>query len=82
MQAMTRQGWKTLQSNLSQLGIMDYSTPIEQLPPAARSVKWLCYVLAQDFDVCCLDEPTNHLDSAMIRWLEDYLKNFRERFSW
>ena len=37
----------------------------------------LAKVLAQDFDVLLLDEPTNHLDSAMIRWLEDYLKNFR-----
>ena len=69
-------GWK-VQSNLSQLGIMDYSTPIEQLSGGQKRKVALAKVLAQDFDVLLLDEPTNHLDSAMIRWLEDYLKNFR-----
>ena len=69
-------GWK-VQSNLSQLGIMDYSTPIEQLSGGQKRKVALAKVRAQDFDVLLLDEPTNHLDSAMIRWLEDYLKNFR-----
>lgn len=69
-------GWK-VQSNLSQLGIMDYSMPIEQLSGGQKRKVALAKVLAQDFDVLLLDEPTNHLDSAMIRWLEDYLKNFR-----
>ena len=55
---------------------MDYSTPIEQLSGGQKRKVALAKVLAQDFDVLLLDEPTNHLDSAMIRWLEDYLKNF------
>lgn len=28
-------------------------------------------------DVLILDEPTNHLDLSTIKWLEDYLKNYK-----
>ena len=50
--------------------------PIDQLSGGQKRKVALSKVLAQDFDVA-FDEPINHLDSAMIRWLEDYLKNFR-----
>ena len=69
-------GWR-VQSNLSQLGIMDYSVPLNELSGGQRRKVALAKVLASDFDVLLLDEPTNHLDAAMISWLEDYLKNYK-----
>lgn len=37
----------------------------------------LAQCLFSDPDVLLLDEPTNHLDILSIRWLEDYLRQFR-----
>ncbi len=37
----------------------------------------LAKVLLGKPDVLLLDEPTNHLDIESIRWLENYLQNFR-----
>ena len=54
-------GWK-VQSNLSQLGIMDYSMPIDQLSGGQKRKVALAKVLAQDFDVLLLDEPVTGLD--------------------
>ncbi|MDO4313408.1 MAG: ABC-F family ATP-binding cassette domain-containing protein [Eubacteriales bacterium] len=68
--------WK-VQSNLNQLGITDYSMKMENLSGGQRRRAVMAKVLAGDFDILLLDEPTNHLDEAMIRWLEEYLKNFR-----
>ncbi len=37
----------------------------------------LAMLLLQAPDVLLLDEPTNHLDFASLKWLEDYLQNYR-----
>ena len=37
----------------------------------------LARLLLQSPDVIMLDEPTNHLDLGSIRWLENYLSNYR-----
>lgn len=68
--------WK-VQSILNQLGIMDYSVKMGELSGGQRRRAAMAKVLAGDFDLLLLDEPTNHLDEEMIRWLEEYLKNFR-----
>ena len=68
-------GWK-VQSNLSQLGIMDYSMPIDQLSGGQKRKVALAKVLAQDFDVLLLDEPGNNLDIPTLAVLEDYLSFF------
>lgn len=68
--------WK-VQSNLNQLGIMEYDTPIEYLSGGQKRKVALAKILATEFDVLLLDEPTNHLDEEMIAWLEDYLRNFK-----
>lgn len=68
--------WK-VESNLNQLGITEYDTPIVYLSGGQKRKVALAKVLATDFDVLLLDEPTNHLDEEMILWLEEYLRNFR-----
>ena len=68
-------GWK-VQSNLSQLGIMDYSTPIEQLSGGQKRKVALAKVLAQDFDVLLLDEPTSGLDPVVRDDILDLLWDF------
>lgn len=37
----------------------------------------LAHALIEDPDLLLLDEPTNHLDFQTIKWLEDYLRNFK-----
>lgn len=37
----------------------------------------LAKILLDNNDLILLDEPTNHLDLDTLRWLIDYLKNFR-----
>ncbi len=69
-------GWK-VQSILNQLGISDYSVKMGELSGGQRRRAALSKALAGEFDLLLLDEPTNHLDEEMIRWLEDYLRNFR-----
>lgn len=68
--------WK-IQSNLFQLGINDLDMKMGHLSGGQRRRVAMAKVLSDDFDLLILDEPTNHLDEEMIRWLEDYLKNFR-----
>lgn len=37
----------------------------------------LCRLLLQQHDMLLLDEPTNHLDAESVRWLEQFLENFK-----
>ena len=66
-----------VESNLMELGIMDFDQKIETLSGGQKRRVVLAKTLAQDFDVLLLDEPTNHLDGEMIDWLEDYLRNYK-----
>ncbi len=36
----------------------------------------LARALVEEPDILLLDEPTNHMDLEIIRWLENYLKNY------
>ena len=68
--------WK-IQSNLLQLRIDDLDMKMGHLSGGQRRRTAMAKVLSDDFDLLILDEPTNHLDEEMIRWLEEYLRNYR-----
>ena len=70
------ESWK-VESNLTELGITDYSAKISSLSGGQKRRVVLASTLAGQYDVLLLDEPTNHLDGEMIDWLEDYLRGYR-----
>jgi len=51
--------------------------PMQVLSGGYKLRVLLAQCLFSDPDVLLLDEPTNHLDILSIRWLEDYLRQFR-----
>jgi ATPase subunit of ABC transporter with duplicated ATPase domains len=64
---------------LEGIGIL---TPVHEQPLSTLSGGFklrvlLAQVLASSPDVLLLDEPTNHLDIISIRWLEEFLQDFR-----
>lgn len=70
------ESWQ-VESNLTELGILDYEQKMEHLSGGQKRRVVLAKVLAGNFDVLLLDEPTNHLDQEMINWLEEYLRSYR-----
>ena len=64
-------------SMLTKLGFTDFSQKVGTLSGGQRKRVALVAALVRPADVLILDEPTNHLDSAMVAWLEDWLRAFR-----
>lgn len=62
---------------LSILGIHDMDKRIGELSGGQQKRVALAQVLIESADLLILDEPTNHLDFEMIRWLENYLINYK-----
>lgn len=62
---------------LSILGIGDMDKKIGQMSGGQQKRVALAQVLIESADLLILDEPTNHLDFEMIRWLENYLMNYK-----
>ena len=64
-------------SMLTRLGFTDFDQKVGTLSGGQRKRVALVAALVRPSDILILDEPTNHLDSAMVAWLEDWLRSFR-----
>ena len=64
---------------LSGLGFKsdDFDMPVSSLSGGWRMRATLGSLLYQDPDLLLLDEPTNHLDIPSIRWLEEFLQDYK-----
>ncbi len=62
---------------LSILGIHNMDKKIGEMSGGQQKRVALAQVLIESADLLILDEPTNHLDFEMIRWLENYLINYK-----
>lgn len=55
----------------------DLDTPVSSLSGGWRMRAVLGSILYKDPDLLLLDEPTNHLDIPSVRWLEQFLQDYR-----
>ena len=55
----------------------DFKKPVASLSEGWKMRAALGSLLYQNPDLLLLDEPTNHLDIPSIRWLEQFLENYR-----
>ena len=54
-----------------------YDKKISTLSGGERTRLALACLLMEHPDMLLLDEPTNHLDIGMLKWLEQFLKNYK-----
>ncbi|MCB1023191.1 MAG: ABC-F family ATP-binding cassette domain-containing protein [Acidobacteria bacterium] len=73
-------GWE-IETNaknvLTRLGILDMSAKMKTLSGGQRKRVAMAHGLIIKPDILIMDEPTNHLDADTIKWLEDYLRNYK-----
>ena len=64
-------------SILDRLKIFDTSACIKELSGGQQKRIALAQALVHPADLLILDEPTNHIDLETIKWLEDYLAQYK-----
>jgi len=70
-------GWRG-EAMLDRLGMSPLlDTPTDELSGGQAKRAALAGLLVDEFEVLILDEPTNHLDLDAIRFLEDWLADYR-----
>lgn len=55
----------------------DFDKNISELSGGQKARVELCHLLLEKPDLILLDEPTNHLDIGAIRFLENFIKNYK-----
>ncbi len=73
-------GWNLesrIKAEAAALGAPDLDKLVEPLSGGEKRRVALCRALVSQPDLLLLDEPTNHLDTESIRWLEEFLREFR-----
>ena len=56
---------------------IDFDMPVSSLSGGWRMRASLGSILFQDPDLLLLDEPTNYLDIPSVRWLEQFLRDYK-----
>ncbi|MBI4928973.1 MAG: ABC-F type ribosomal protection protein [Anaerolineae bacterium] len=59
------------------LGLFDLDTPVRHLSGGQKTRLALAGILLSNPQLLLLDEPTNHLDIDMLKWLEQWLSDYR-----
>lgn len=78
-----RQGGYSYKSEMSGVlnsmafGEESYNKKISSLSGGEKTRLALACLLLKKPDILFLDEPTNHLDIGTLKWLEQYLKNYK-----
>jgi ATP-binding cassette subfamily F protein uup len=73
-------GWNLesrIKAEAAALGAPDLDKFVGPLSGGEKRRVALCRALVSQPDLLLLDEPTNHLDTESIRWLEQFLNEFR-----
>lgn len=79
-QRMSGYAWKSEVTGVAKgLGFLEeeFDKKISTLSGGQKTRVALGKLLLQNPDLIILDEPTNHLDMNSIRWLENYLLNYK-----
>ncbi len=67
-----------IQTILNKLELNDLYQKVGHLSGGQKRRLGLAKVLIDEPDLLLLDEPTNHMDFEMVKWLENYINNYKK----